>query len=235
MNALMENDTWELTNLPEDRKETKGRWVYTLKQGASNDVKFKARYVAKGYSQVQGLDYDETFSPTTRFTTIRALVQMAANDGHYLHQMDDKGAYLNAPIDKDIYVQQPPGYELIGGKGEKLSCYLKKSLYGLKQSGRNWHTMLTEFLKSEGFKPSITDPCVYTRENKSSDDRLIIVFWVDDIIIACSNLEMIEEMKQDLNKRFNMDDRGQLQWFLGIDFKKLRDGKFLMSQERYTS
>ena len=90
---------------------------------------YKARYVARGYSQIPGIDYDETFSPTTRFTTIRMLLQKAVNESLHLHQMDVKGAYLNAPIDKDIYVQQPPGYECTGESGTRLTCHLKKSLY----------------------------------------------------------------------------------------------------------
>ena len=162
--TLEQNETWVLSPLPQGRSETKGRWVYTIKQGKSEgEVQYKARYVAKGYSQIQGVDYDETYSPTTRFTSIRALLQKAANEGLHLHQMDVKVAYLNAPIDKEIYVQQPPGYEQTDSTGSKLSCHLKKSLYGLKQSGKNWHATLTDFLKSKGFIPNTNDPCVYTR------------------------------------------------------------------------
>ena len=109
--TLHDNHTWKLTKLPHDRSETKGRWVYTIKQGKQpGNVQFKARYVARGFSQIQGLDYEETFSPTTRFTSIRMLLQKAATENLHIHQMDVKGAYLNAPIDKEIYVQQPPGY-----------------------------------------------------------------------------------------------------------------------------
>ena len=133
INTLNANETWELTPLPQDRKETNGRWVFTIKQGKEPDrVQYKARYVAKGYSQVHGVDYNETFSPTTRFTSIRILLQKAVNDGLHLHQMDVKGAYLNAPIDKDIFLQQPPGYEQTSDDGTQLTCHLHKSLYGLK-------------------------------------------------------------------------------------------------------
>jgi len=233
MNMLTENDTWEVMPLPPGRTETKGKWIYTIKQGKQeNEVTYKARYVARGYSQVHGIDYDETFSPTTRFTTIRMLLQKAVNESLHLHQMDVKGAYLNAPIDKDIYVQQPPGYELTDESNRQLTCHLKKSLYGLKQSGRNWHNTLTDFLKSKGFRVSDTDPCVYILQTPSNE-RIIILFWVDDIILASSNTTLIETTKQDLNTRFKMDDRGELRWFLGVDFKRLADGSYVMSQERY--
>jgi len=207
--------------------------VYTIKQGKhDNEVTFKARYVARGYSQVPGVDYDETFSPTTRFTTIRMLLQKAVNESLYLHQMDVKGAYLNAPIDKDIYVQQPPGYEHSDESGSHLICHLKKSLYGLKESGRNWHHTLTDFLKSKGFTVSDTDPCVYSSETPTNE-QIIILFWVDDILLASNSTALIESTKQELNKQFKMVDRGELRWFLGIDFKRLPDGCYLMSQERY--
>lgn len=110
--TLNENNTWDVTPLPSDYTETKSRWVYTLKQCKTpGDVQYKARYVARGYSQIHGIDYEETFSPTTRFTSIRALLQKATNDNFVLHQLDVKGAYLHAPIDKETYIQQPPGYE----------------------------------------------------------------------------------------------------------------------------
>jgi len=231
--TLNSNNTWELTPLPDGRSETQGRWVYTLKQAKNADeIHYKARYVAKGFTQIHGIDYEETFSPTTRFVSIRTLLQKAVNDNLYLHQMDVKGAYLNAPIDKDIFVQQPPGYEQTDASGKLLTCHLKKSLYGLKQSGRNWHSTLTDFLKKQGFTPNQSDQCVYTyhAENK---DQIIILFWVDDIIIGSNNLDLISTTKQLLNKEFNMDDRGEINWFLGIDFTRLENGCYQISQKRY--
>ena len=93
INTLQENDTWSIQELPPDRTETKGRWVYSLKQGKKpGEIQYKARYVAKGYSQIQGVDYDETFSPTTQFTSIRLLLQKATNENMKIHQLDVKGA-----------------------------------------------------------------------------------------------------------------------------------------------
>ena len=232
MATLQANDTWVIKPLPPNRDETKGRWVYNVKQGKQQgQTQFKARYVARGYSQVPGIDYDETYSPTTRFTSIRTLLQKAVNENLHLHQLDVKGAYLNAPIDKDKYIQQPPGYEKSCDKGMKLTCHLNKSLYGLKQSGRNWHTTFTDHIKSIGYKASNVDPCLYTKDVNS--DQIIILFWVDDIIIGSANQSLIDKAKQDLHNKFKMDDRGQLQWFLGIDFLRMNNGHYQMSQERY--
>ena len=137
--------------------------------------------------------------------------------------------YLNAPIDKDIYIQQPPGNEQHDLSGCRLTCHLRKSLYGLKQSGRNWHNTLTDFLKAKGFEPNKTDPCIYTRTVNNED--IIVLFWVDDIRICCKTLSLITETKDLLRDEFQMDDRGPLTWFLGIDFRKLDDGSYTMSQQ----
>ena len=225
------NDTWKVQPLPSGRSETKGRWVYTLKQSKeAGQVQYKARYVAKGFSQVHGVDYHETYSPTTRFTSIRALLQKATNDKLHLHQLDVKGAYLNAPIDTDIYLQQPPGYEQ-SDHDTQLTCHLNKSLYGLKQSGRNWHSTLTTYLKKEGFTANDNDPCVYT--SSVEGEHVIVLFWVDDIIVASQSLNCINVTKQNLCQRFNMDDRGAIRWFLGIDFQRLDNASYTMAQERY--
>ena len=152
IHTLTENQTWDLTVLPKSRQETKGRWVYTIKKSSKpGEVQYKARYVARGITQIQGIDYKQTYSPTASFTSIRTLLQKAANDNLLIQQMDVKRAYLNAPIYKEIYIQQPSGYEERNESGIPLTCHLLKSLYGLKQSGRNWHTTLTSFLKSQCF------------------------------------------------------------------------------------
>ena len=232
--TLCDNNTWEVTPLPKGCTETKGRWVYTLKQGKMPDqVQYKARYVARGFTQVQGVDYDETFSPTTRFTSIRALLQKATNENLVLHQLDVKGAYLNAPIDKELYIQQPPGYEMTANRSTRLTCRLNKSIYGLKQSGRMWYETLTDYLKANRFVANVQDPCLYTRGRVDNDDYAILVFWVDDIIVGGKTDTNINSVKTLLQEKFNMDDRGQLQWFLGIDFKRLNDGRYQINQQRY--
>ena len=135
-----------LTKLPESRQAVGGRWVYTIKESPSMAKTYKARYVAKGYSQIKDIDYHETFAPTANFTSVRALMQIAAKHGLILHQMDVKTAYLHAPIDCEIYIEQAEGFEVSSDCGEKLVYRLNKSLYGLKQSGRNGKSMLHNYL-----------------------------------------------------------------------------------------
>ena len=135
-----------------------GRWVYAVKLGPNGEEKYKARFVAKGYSQIPDVDYHETFSPTARVTSIRMLMQLVTQENLIVHQMDVKTAYLNAPIDCELYVEQPEGFKQESKNGVELVCKLQKSLYGLKQRGRNWNNMLHEYLVDEQFKQSLVDP-----------------------------------------------------------------------------
>ena len=119
MESLQSNNTYTLTDPPTGKQIVGGKWVFNVK-GNSEQPTYKARYVAIGYSQIQGVDYTETFSPTARMETVRTLMQIAADEDLILHQMDVKSAYLHAPIDEEVYVTQPPGYE-VEGKVWKLN------------------------------------------------------------------------------------------------------------------
>ncbi|KAJ8335974.1 hypothetical protein SKAU_G00393170 [Synaphobranchus kaupii] len=188
--SLEDNQTFTLTKLPKGRKTVGGRWVYSIKSDTDGHNKYKARFVAKGYSQRAGIDYGETFSPTANLTSIRVLMQKAAQDDLILHQMDVKTAYLHAPIDRDIYMEQPEGYVK---EGEKLVCKLEKSIYGLKQSWRNWNEMLHKCLTDDNFTQNPADHCVYAKESK--EEKVIIAIWVDDLIIAANNTKSLPNLR----------------------------------------
>ena len=129
---------------------------------------------------------------------MRMLMQIAVQDNLVVHQMDVKASYLNAPIDCEIYVEQPEGFEQNNENDVKLVCKSNKSLYGLKQSGRNWNNMLHSYLLGEQFEQSLVDPCVYTRNRNES--RVSIMIWVDDTIIAVTNIHSVEEVKSYLSR-----------------------------------
>jgi hypothetical protein len=194
-----------------------------------NNEQFKARFVAKGYSQIQGIDYNDTFAPTARMASIRLLMQVAIQYDLIVHQMDVKTAYLNAPIDCEIFVEQPEGFEVKSPAG-KLACKLNKSLYGLKQSGRNWNCLLHTFIVDKGFSRSDVDNCVYYKHD--NDGFVILLIWVDDIIVAASNDGLLNKVKDLLKCRFKMTDLGQLRWFLGIQFVHDND-VIKMNQTQY--
>ena len=188
MTALKDNNTYELTKLPEGRTLIKGRWVYAIKISPNTEEKFKARYVAKGYSQVENIDYHETFAPTARMTSIRMLMQIVVQDNFTVHQMNAKTAYLNADIDCEIYMEQPEGFVQFTDKNEKLVCKLKKSLYGLKQSGRNWNNLLHSFLLSENFEQSIVALSYVSTADIDTERKLDIFCINENVTFPVSNL-----------------------------------------------
>ena len=227
MNSLKSNNTFTVTELPKEKTVVGEKWVYTVKGNPENPV-YKARFVAKGYSQIAGVDFSETFSPTARMESIRMLVQVAIQKDWSLHQMDVKGAYLHAPIECDVYVQQPQGYKQ--SAITNLVWKLNKSLYGLKQSGRNWHNLLHQYLQEMNFVQSSADPCVFVQQIRNN--TVVLLIWVDDIIIASSSNELMNNVKRKLSDRFNMKDLGEISSFLGIEFKRTKE-TVTISQSRY--
>ena len=230
MEALNDNKTYDLCTLPSDKNLVGGRWVYSIKTDLNGGQRYKARYVAKGFSQIKGEDYHETFAPTAKMTSLRLVLQMAAQYGLKLHQMDVKTAYLNAPIDCEIYIQQPKGFEVTTGGGKNLACKLNKSLYGLKQSGRNWNTMLHRHLIENKFVQNPVEPCLYLRQEEGR--FTLILIWVDDLIIGSNEDNHISEVKGMLASKFKMKDLGKLSYFLGMEFEQ-GEGYVKVNQRRY--
>ena len=173
--SLVENNVWSLVK--NDEEPVGSRWHFALKFAPDGDIcPCKARFVAKGFSQVFGNDFYETYSPTTKLSTIRILMSQ-------LKQMDIKTAYLNAPIQEDVVIKQPEGFELLDENGRQFVCKLKKSLYGLKQSGRNWFLTLKAFLITLRFVNSFHDECLFT---KKQNEKIVgfLCLRLDDLIVV---------------------------------------------------
>ena len=207
-NSLIENNTWELVDRPKDRPVIPVRWLYRIKQDENGRItRYKARFVAKGYAQMYGIDYDETFSPVFKLSSLRIILSIGASLDLEIEQMDMITAFLNGDVDKEIYVEQPEGYK----KNNKV-CKLRWSLYGLKQSPHLWNKKIDGYLRKIRFKRCINDPCIYTM---TGNEMVIIGIWVDDVIII-ANKQMIQQVKEKLAKEFKMTDQGKISYILGM-------------------
>ena len=229
--ALIENNTWDLAKLPEGKTPIGCKWVFKVKPDQNGNVgKFKGRLVAKGFNQQYGVDYDETYAPVVRFSSIRAILAFAIQKDMIIHQMDVVSAFLNGTLKEEVYMEQAEGYVKRGQ--EDLYCKLNKSLYGLKQSPRLWNETLHQFLTDKDFVRAEADPCVYVNTNNKV--LTIITVYVDDLIIICSTLNRLKDIKSCLTERFKMKDLGSLHYCLGINITHDKANKqIFLSQEQF--
>lgn len=214
--ALLANGTWTLEETPIDIKPIPTKWVYKIKRDAAgNFERFKARLVAKGFRQREGIDYSEVFAPVTKYSTLRALLAKAAAEDLVLLQFDIKNAFLKGSLEEEVYIQQPPGYEV----GTGLSCKLHKALYGLKQAPRAWNLKLDEELTALGFKASDADPSLYTYTS-SNGDRLYLLVYVDDLMLAGKKGPMLDAMEAKIETNLDARKLGEPTSYLGMSIKR---------------
>jgi hypothetical protein len=190
----------------------------------------KSRVVAQGYTQVEGLDFDETFAPVARLEAIRILLAYACYRNIKLYQMDVKSAFLNGKISELVYVEQSPDFE---DPTKPNHVYkLSKSLYGLKQAPHAWYERLRDFLLSEGFKIGKVDTTLSTK--KIGNDIFIYQIYVDDIIFGSTNEDFCKEFGEMMSREFEMSMIGELSFFLGLQIKQLNEGTFVC-QSKYVT
>jgi hypothetical protein len=201
--AVIDNNTWKLVDCPTSVKPIGCKWVYRIKYNQHGEIdKYKARLVAKGFVHQEDIDYEETFAPTAKWNTIRLTLALAAQKGWKVHQMDVKSDFLNGDLQEDVYMQQPPGFEIVGQ--EHKVCKLIKALYGLKQAPRAWYTKMDEYLRKVGFHGSESDDTLYIRQQGSY--LVILIMFVDDLLITGNNEDHIAQVKKELHVGFKMTD-----------------------------
>ncbi|KAJ9565087.1 hypothetical protein OSB04_001053 [Centaurea solstitialis] len=231
LKSMADNQVWDLTQLPDGHKAVASKWIFKTKRDCNGNVeRYKARLVAKGFTQKDGIDYKETFSPVSKKDSLRIIMALVAHYDLELHQMDVKTAFLNGELQEEVYMSQPEGYTLKGQ--EDKVCKLKKSIYGLKQASRQWYLKFNETINAFGFEENVVDPCIYLKI--SGRKFIFLVLYVDDILLASSDLGLLHETKVYLSKNFEMKDMGEASYVIGIEISRDRSRGLLgLSQKAY--
>jgi hypothetical protein len=221
-NSLDAHETMEYVERPWGKKVIPVHWIYSAKvDNFGNVLRFKARLVAQGCRQIPGVDVDEVFAPTSSFAARRVILSVAAQRDYEIHQVDIKTAFLNGDLEEEVYVTQPPGFE---NGDPRVVCKLNKALYGLKQSPRAWHKRLDAEMSALGFVACKSDAGVYVRK-KAGEKPLFILVYVDDLLIICKDLSLVEWFKELLKSKFTIHDLGEVKDFLGCQVRRNRQDR----------
>ena len=230
LNQFQRNDLWDLVPKPQQKNIIGTKWVFRNKLNEQGEVvRNKARLVAQGYSQQEGIDYTETFSLVAKLEAIRLLLSYAVNHDIILYQMNVKSAFLNGVISEELFVKQPPGFEDL--KHLDHVYKLKKSLYGLKQVPRTWYDRLCIFLIKNDFKRGQVDTTLFRRILEKY--IFVVQIYVDDIIFGSTNASLFKEFSKLMQDEFEMGMMGELKFLLGIQINQSKDGVYV-HQTKYT-
>lgn len=229
LQALQDNHSWDIVSCPASVKPIGCKWVYSIKLRSDGSLdRYKARLVALGNRQEYGIDYEETFAPVAKMTTVRLVLSIAASKGWFLRQMDVKNAFLHGDLKEDIYMTPPPG--LFSTPSHDV-CKLKRSLYGLKQAPRAWFEKFRNPLLSFSFVQSQYDSSLFLC--KTDKGIVLLLVYVDDIVITGSDTQLMSQLQERLQGSFHMKDLGPLTYFLGLEVHTSPAGIFL-HQHKYT-
>ena len=222
---LQRRGVYELVELPKERKAIANKWVFLIK----SMLRKCARLVAKGYSQVEGIDYDEIFSPVVRYETVRIMLALSTLENMYMTGFNVKAAFLYGNLDEEIYMKQPEGF-ILKGK-EHLVLKLKKALYGLKQAALAWWKELEKFMKTQGFKHAYADMGIFIYKD-SKGHFVIALVYVDDRLFMGTDRALIDKKKQACLAHWECRDTGDVTEFLGIKISK-EANKIKLDQKKY--
>lgn len=223
------NEVWTLVPKPKNKTIIGTKWVYRNKfDEAGTITRNKARLVAQGYRQEEGIDYDETFAPVARLEAIRIFLAYAAYKNFKVYQMDVKSAFLNGKLNEEVYVKQPPGFE--DAKHPEYVYKLEKALYGLKQAPRAWYDTLSTYLGESGYTRGTIDNTLFIKRSKK--DVILVQLYVDDIIFGSTNEKLCKEFSKIMSEKYKMSMMGELTYFLGLQVKQSKEGIFI-SQGKY--
>ncbi|CAI7792247.1 unnamed protein product, partial [Closterium sp. NIES-53] len=190
-----------------------GMWIFKVKRPPGSPPVFKVRYIARGFSQRQGVDFFQTFSPTPKMTTLRVLLHVAAQGDYELHSLDFSTDFLQGSLHEEIWLRRPPGF--IGSFPTGTQWSLRRPVYGLRQAPREWHDTLRTALAALGFAPSTADPSLFLHTDTTLPLFYVLVY-VDDLVLATADTEALAHVKSELQKRHMCTDLGELTSYLGL-------------------
>lgn len=227
-----DNNAWELVDIPVSGTIVKCKWVLKKKLDSEDNIRYRARLVAKGFMQKKGLDYEETFSPVVRYATLRLLFALAVKLNLDITHLDVTTAFLNGDLEECIFMQKPEGFP--GSKNDGKVLKLKKAIYGLKQSSRAWYKKVDECLLGMGYKRSKIESCLYTKINDTC--KTIVTLYVDDFLVFSNDTTETENLKKLLSSNFKLKDMGVIKQCLGmcVNVDK-NNGVITLSQEKYVN
>ena len=215
LQSLASNDVWTLAPAPKGANIVSCKWVFKVKRLPNGQIdRYKARLVARGFSQQYGIDYEETFAPVVRMESLHVLLAIAAAEDIEIHQMDVVTAYLAEELEEEIWMEPPPETPYTQG----IACKLKKGLYGLKQSARVWNQRFTAELRRIELRLITADQSIWIKE----EYQLILALYVDDIVLIAQDTHELRKLKADLARVFNMKDLGEIQNVLGLRIRRDR-------------
>ncbi|GJU75853.1 putative ribonuclease H-like domain-containing protein [Tanacetum coccineum] len=222
---------WILVDLPKGKRAIGTKWIFRNKKDERGIVtRNKARLVAQGYTQEEGIDYDEVFAPVARIEAIRLFLAYASFMGFMVYQMDVKSAFLYGTIEEEVYVCQPLGFEDPDYPDKVYKVV--KALYGLHQAPRAWYRTLAKYLLDNGFQRGKIDQTLFIKKQKG--DILLVQVYVDDIIFGSTNKELCTEFEKLMHDKFQMSSMGEINFFLGLQVKQREDGTFIC-QDKYVA
>jgi hypothetical protein len=224
---LLENNSWREVILPEGANLVDCKWVFDIKLTVDGGVeRYKARLVARGFTQVKGEDYDQTFAPTVRMDTLRLFLAMVAKEDLECYQFDIKNAFTESHLKEKIYLKPPQGVDVKNG----YVLEALRSLYGLKQAARDWNQLIRQEMRNWGFVQSLADPCLYTH----ADRGIKLLVYVDDIVAAAESKSDIDWFFTQLSGRFKAKPLGEISKILGCRVTRDRKNRTIhLDQEQY--
>ena len=228
-NALQRTGTWTLVPYKSSMNVLPNKWVYRIKKNSDGSIeRFKARLVANGFHQQEGIDFCETFSPVVTHATIRLILSIALHFQWPIRQLDVQNAFLHGTLNEEVYMRQPAGF--IDPQFPSHVCRLRRSLYGLKQAPRAWFQCFSQKLEELGFTASQADSSLFTYFDGST--ILYLLIYVDDILITGNTNAHLSQFITQLGTHFAMKDLGPLHYFLGMEVSRTPSA-FYLTQSKY--